>query len=47
MLLRAFEFGKTKIEDRILAPVFVIVVPPFRLIDVEALGFYRGAEHVA
>src|SRR5947209_15566618 len=41
------DLGEAYVENRILLPVFVIVVPPLRLVDGEALGLHRGAQDVA
>src|SRR5215211_5256250 len=38
---------EAEVEDGVLAPVFVVVMPPLFLVDGEALGLQRGAEQVA
>src|SRR5919107_2070479 len=38
---------EAEVENRVLSPVFVIVVPPLGLVDGEALGLHRRAQEVA
>src|SRR6476660_2262530 len=40
-LLRA---PRLHVEDRVLGPILVIEVPPFKIVDGEALSFHSAAE---
>src|SRR5919205_1181366 len=46
-VLRPAYLREAEVEDGVLPPVFVVVVPPLGLVDGEALGLHRGAEEVA
>src|ERR1700759_1727851 len=46
--LRAFLYlVEAEVENRVLPPGLVVVVPPLGLVDCEAFGLHRGAQGVA
>src|SRR5580700_6051535 len=45
--LAGMQFFKLNVQNWVFAPVFVIEVPPFVLVDGEALGFHGTAKQVA
>jgi len=45
--LAGMQFFKLDVQNGVFAPVFVIEVPPFVLVDGEAFGFHGAAKQVA
>src|ERR1044071_413169 len=43
---RFANLGEADVEDAIRLPIFVVVMPPLRLVDGEAYGLHRRAQQV-